>query len=58
MTLIAKLPNMVCPQCYAICDDYDGVGILYCERCGYCVHASMSGDPLTCDFCGHEDEEL
>lgn len=41
-----------CPKCHAVQEDHDGLGVLYCEACGYCTHASASGEPMTCDFCG------
>lgn len=39
-----------CPQCGAEQEDHDGFGVLHCETCGYCAHASATGD--ICDFCG------
>lgn len=42
-------PKMNCPQCDLEYEDFDGFGILHCEKCGYCVHASISGD--VCDYC-------
>jgi ribosomal protein L37AE/L43A len=44
-----KQPKMYCPECNAEYDDFDGFGILYCEKCGYCSHASVTGD--ICQFC-------
>lgn len=43
-----------CPQCKAPQEDHDGVGILYCETCGYCTHVSVSypDNVPVCDFCG------
>lgn len=28
-------PKMQCPKCRAEYDDFDGLGVLYCEQCGY-----------------------
>lgn len=47
-----RLSEMECPQCKAVYEDFDGVGVIYCENCGYCEHASITGD--TCDYCGLE----
>lgn len=47
-----ETPIMECPQCHAEQEDHDGFGVLYCEQCGYCVHASVDGD--ICGFCGKE----
>ena len=46
-----------CPQCKAPQEDHDGLGVLYCEACDYCTHASCSYpsdlyDLPVCDFCG------
>ena len=43
-------PAMACPQCGAEYDDFDGVGVLHCEHCGYCKHASITDGK--CDYCG------
>lgn len=40
---------MSCPQYGRRQQDLDGFGFLYCRKCGYCKHASISGS--TCDFC-------
>lgn len=40
---------MQCPQCNKVYDDFDGLGVLYCEQCGYCKHASYSEG--VCDYC-------
>lgn len=44
-----------CPKCGAFEEDFDGLGFLYCDQCGYCVHASITNDK--CDFCGKEVKE-
>jgi hypothetical protein len=43
-----------CPQCGEGQQDLDGFGVLHCERCGYCTHASQHGDGtgFICDICG------
>ena len=43
-----------CPKCDRAHEDCDGLGVLYCEHCGYCEHSSMTGD--ICDFCGAVDD--
>ena len=40
---------VLCPSCKHEHEDHDGFGVLYCERCGYCAHASISNEQ--CDFC-------
>lgn len=45
-----KQPQSQCPQCGTWQDDYDGVGVVYCENCLYCSHPSWTGDQ--CDVCG------
>jgi hypothetical protein len=42
--------QMACPSCGAVQPDLDGFGVLFCPACGYCQHASVSGD--ICGFCG------
>jgi len=42
-------PIKECPKCHVESEDYDGFGVLYCPKCGYCQHASATGD--YCDFC-------
>ena len=43
-----------CPKCEREHEDHDGFGVLYCQHCGFCEHASITGD--TCDFCGAVDD--
>lgn len=45
---------MTCPRCGAEHEDFDGLGVLYCGSCDYCVHASATGG--VCDFCGKNTE--
>ena len=40
-----------CPRCKDEHEDDDGFGVLYCDKCGFCQHASLTGG--VCDFCGH-----
>jgi hypothetical protein len=47
---VTDLPTMTCPKCKAITDDHDGFGVLHCEACGYCIHASITEG--VCDLCG------
>jgi hypothetical protein len=44
------VPIMTCPRCGRESEDFDGLGVLYCESCGYCVHASVTNG--VCDYCG------
>jgi hypothetical protein len=43
-------PQVECPRCGAEQEDMDGFGVIYCESCGYCRHASATGGK--CDICG------
>jgi hypothetical protein len=50
-------PKMTCPKCGKEYDDFDGVGVVRCEACGYCQHVSMSAQQgreawrSVCDAC-------
>jgi ribosomal protein L37AE/L43A len=49
----AEHPDLInCPKCGAEQEDLDGFGVLYCEACGFCTHASVNGD--ICGLCGAE----
>ncbi len=52
--MIIEQPTMLCPRCGTEYEDYDGLGVLHCERCGYCKHpsASFENKIMTCDICG------
>jgi hypothetical protein len=52
-------PFMSCPRCAAEYPDFDGVGVLYCPRCGFCKHASRSLGPdgWVCGFCGDVEQD-
>ena len=46
---------IVCPRCGADQEDYDGIGVMWCENCLYCAHPSRHGDGnggWVCDLCG------
>jgi hypothetical protein len=48
-------PIVVCPQCGAEQEDFDGFGVLHCNACGFCTHASEHADSTgryTCGLCG------
>ncbi len=51
-----KPPIMICPICKTEYQDFDGLGIIYCNNCGYCIHASSTFDEALnvyiCDYCG------
>jgi hypothetical protein len=42
-----------CPRCGRLQPDGDGLGVIYCPACGYCVHAALYGD--VCEYCGQVD---
>lgn len=53
--LLAGQPTMQCPRCRASYFDFDGCGVPYCHRCGFCRHLSCDGraDGATiCNYCG------
>jgi hypothetical protein len=51
MTHPSTDPVMVaCAKCGREQEDCDGFGVLYCESCGHCTHASVTGD--ICGLCG------
>lgn len=47
--------KMKCPRCGEEQDDFDGLGVAYCEQCDYCGHLSGTGDletgEMRCDIC-------
>lgn len=60
-------PTMDCPKCGATYDDFDGVGVVYCEACGFCQHLARRGErPDTegaprvwiCEYCGDRQPEV
>lgn len=51
----ADLPTITCPICKCEEYDLDGFGVLRCEACGYCTHASVTDG--VCDLCGKEQRD-
>jgi hypothetical protein len=53
-------PQSQCPQCRAWQDDLDGFGVLVCAACGYCEHASQSGQDgwWVCNACNQQIRPL
>ncbi len=51
----AETPTAACPKCGAEQEDHDGFGVLRCEKCGYCTHASIDGGK--CGLCGERPAE-
>jgi hypothetical protein len=51
-------PSASCPVCGAECEDFDGIGVLHCEKCGYCEHAArdFDGTAWVCVYCGDREE--
>ncbi len=47
--------TMVCPQCGAEIDDFDGLGVLS-HSCGYCTHpnSTLEDGRWICGFCSKE----
>ena len=58
----------LCPSCGEVQEDLDGFGVLKCEHCDYCSHASINGnvcglcEQVVCPMCDvshtREDSEL
>lgn len=46
------VPTRECPRCGDSQRDLDGFGALYCQKCGFCTHASITAG--VCDFCEKE----
>ena len=63
-------PTMNCPKCGKEYEDFDGVGVVYCEPpagCGFCAHVARTGHDIdgrtvmVCDFCHdmkNEEDDL
>jgi len=51
-------PEKICPKCNSVYKDYDGIELLCCEYCGYCIHASEEYDEIKkvwkCNYCDRE----
>ncbi len=61
MTCGEEQPQSRCPACRVWQDDLDGSGVLCCAACGYCAHASQSGDGRgnwVCNTCDKTLEPL
>jgi len=43
-----------CPRCSRPQPDPDGLGVLHCTACGYCVHPNEQDG--VCGFCGKKTE--
>jgi hypothetical protein len=48
----ADPPQSQCPRCHAWQSDLDGFGVLKCDRCDYCSHASIDGH--VCTLCNQQ----
>jgi len=42
-----------CPSCGAFEEDFDGLGFIRCERCGFCAHIDVDKAGF-CLYCGKE----
>jgi len=42
---------MQCPKCGNEEEDFDGLGMLCCPKCDYCIHPNNDGDDI-CGYCG------
>lgn len=58
--MTTEQPTMHCPKCGRQEPDYDGMGLAYCETCGYCDHraADYLDGELTCCMCGEALESV
>jgi hypothetical protein len=50
LALAAAANTSTCPKCHAEQEDRDGFGVLHCQACGFCSHASVDGG--ICGLCG------
>lgn len=53
-------PTMTCPRCGAEYEDFDGFGVVFCERCRFCRHLSRDGDGkggMVCSYCGDVEHQ-
>lgn len=48
------MPEMECPRCGAAYEDFDGFGVVFCERCRFCQHMSrdLRDGAWVCGYCG------
>ncbi len=51
---MSGMPQSQCPKCKRWQTDWDGFGVLKCEHCDYCEHASITSG--VCEFCGERIE--
>jgi DNA-directed RNA polymerase subunit M/transcription elongation factor TFIIS len=51
-----EMPQMACPKCGALQDDFDGLSFSYCPACGYCSHPNSTTEngKEICGVCGRE----
>jgi len=55
----SEIPQSLCPECCEPQDDYDGFGVVMCDRCDYCKHVSEtwhSPGLWRCDACGRTEK--
>jgi len=61
MLLSDEMPEVACPKCGELQQDFDGFGVVFCESCGYCVHPSWSFNEsrkrFACEVCGKLEDE-
>ncbi len=50
------MPESQCPKCRLWQTDWDGFGVLKCQHCDYCKHASITDG--VCAFCGSRVERV
>jgi len=49
-----ETPEAICPRCGQPQPDLDGFGVVKCDHCDYCSHASATLDDanrLICNLC-------
>jgi DNA-directed RNA polymerase subunit RPC12/RpoP len=55
-----QMPQMACPKCGKLYDDFDGLAFSHCPTCGYCSHPAIDkqGDKSICGVCGREVKRI
>jgi hypothetical protein len=55
-----EMPQIACPKCGKLYDDFDGLAFSHCPACGYCSHPAIDkqGDKSICGVCGREVKRI
>jgi rubredoxin len=47
-----EMPKIQCPNCGALHEDFDGLPLVHCTVCGWCMHPNSSIDNNGREICG------